>query len=100
MRIITVRMGQSVEDVALQYYGTTDGSILILMDNNLSPDFEPLVGQKLSIRDEVPQINDTNKDVERYLQDKSIAPNSSLTAATAPVELYIEVDYVDDDYIE
>lgn len=96
---IKVSPGQSLEDIAIEQYGTVEGVILILMDNNLSPDSLLIGGQELVIRDEVPDINGRNQTVQRLIAEKVVHPNSGFEDIRELV-LYIEEEYIDDDYFE
>lgn len=72
MRNIEVEKGQTLYDIALQYYGSVEAVIFILADNpSVSLDDELSEKQKIIIR----QNSDQPKVVAWYNQEK-IKPNS------------------------
>ena len=62
-KTITVRSGQSVVDVALQYYGTVNGMWDIARLNNISITAQLTPGQKLTVTE---TINETAKYLGSY----------------------------------
>lgn len=101
MRTIIVSKGQTIENIAVQYYGSREGVINILQDNNLGLDGLLLGGQELLVADEVPELNDINRAVERQLRRNNIVPNSGMAKVVIPGDsTYFEDDYVEDDYVE
>lgn len=96
---IKVAAGQTIEDVAIERYGTVEGAILIMQDNNLSPDDLLIAGQELEIRDTVPNINDKNVTIKDLVDAKNIRPNSGIEGIR-DIIFYVEDEYVEDDYFE
>ncbi|WP_443937096.1 LysM peptidoglycan-binding domain-containing protein [Pedobacter sp. MW01-1-1] len=52
--IITVQSGQTLMDIAVQYYGSANGLIELTQDNGLTLSDEVFPGQSLTIRETIP----------------------------------------------
>lgn len=91
---VTVYEGQSIYDVCIQEYGCIEGMELLLKDNPITIDGKIRavvngitlmrdlnVGDKLIIRDEVPEYTDTNKLVVRQLKSLEVIVNSGYEPA-------------------
>lgn len=68
MTQITVREGQSLYDIALQWYGDIEGYFWLLEDNRLTVESEIRAGQTLQIREDFISDNavffrDTNREI-------------------------------------
>lgn len=98
MITIIVEGGQTLEDIALKYYGAVEGVIDLIADNELAVDTLLYAGQKLLIQDTIPELNDNNFSVQKGLGLEGIIPMSSI-AGDAPDLDYVDDDYVDDDYV-
>lgn len=68
---ISVSPGQSLYDVALQYYGTVDGVADILDRNEFDHDTELTGGQLIEVS-ELP----INRQVVSFFQENNIVPNN------------------------
>lgn len=55
MRTITVHHGQSLMDIAIQYYGSASALFFLAADNNISLSEDILPNTQLLIRTEVPE---------------------------------------------
>lgn len=53
MKQITVETGQTIFDLAIQYYGAVEGVEFLIQDNPIYLDGYLITGQKLNIRNEV-----------------------------------------------
>ncbi len=99
MKTILVEYGQTVEDLAIIHYGAVEGVIDIMADNDLGVDDLLYAGQPILIQDSIPELTDNNFETQRALILEGIIPMSSMGGET-PSGLYVEEDYVDDDYTE
>ncbi|MBI1228222.1 MAG: LysM peptidoglycan-binding domain-containing protein [Bacteroidetes bacterium] len=99
MKTIKVKSGQSTEDIALQEYGAIEGVIYLLMDNNLSPSDSLYPGQELQIRDEVPELTESNRKIQSYLSSRGVSPNSGSAGVKTKVA-YVTDGYVLDGYVK
>lgn len=95
---IKVEYGQTLEDIALKYYGALEGVIDLMADNNLGPDSLLYAGQELEIQDVIPDLTDNNFEVQRALQLADLTPHSGIGGET-PDGLYVADDYMDEDYV-
>lgn len=91
-KTITVRSGQSVVDVALQYYGTVNGVWDISRLNNISITEQLAPGQQLIITE---TINETTKYLGSY-KDKitHVIANGNENAYTGIDYWTIGVDFI------
>lgn len=76
MKTVKVRPGQTVFDVAIQEYGTTDGALWLAQDNNLEG-WQVNEGTVLRLRDEVinKQVADWHKSKEHYPASETLVPS-------------------------
>jgi hypothetical protein len=68
---ITVRQGQSLFDIANQYYGSIEGMQWLIEDNDINLDQELQFGDKIKIR----KGQYINKRVVDQLMNQTIATN-------------------------
>lgn len=97
--IISVGQGQVLEDIAIQQYGTVEAVFILMEDNDLDLDSQLYTGQELVIREEVPALTDTNKEIARYYSEKKLYPNTGISN-TEELELYVDADYLEEGYLE
>lgn len=67
---VKVRQGQSIFDIALQYYGSIEAVQWLITDNNIDLNASLEVGRQLTIRNEV-----YNQAVVDYFKNKTITSN-------------------------
>lgn len=94
MATITVKEGQTLEDIALRYYGCFEGVIILMEDNDLALDSPLYVGRELQIRDEVPALTPTNKKVVEEFERKEFDPNSGVTNDDNPAFPFVELGVI------
>ena len=83
-RQITIQQGQTLRDIAMQYYGCADGVQRIKQLNGIG--YGALVpGTQLLIDSTVPMLTDTNLQVMRYYNRLGIVVNSNYKQQPAPV---------------
>jgi hypothetical protein len=99
MTEIIVGNGQQVEDIAVEVYGDAGaGTVLLMEDNNLALDSLLFPGQVLKVRQSVPSLTENNIVLQRSINAENIEPNSGVSGDVLS-SLYVDEDYVDDDYI-
>jgi hypothetical protein len=100
MRHITVGNGQQLEDIALLAYGDVAmGSMLLMIDNNLSPNTVLFGGQVLKARLSAAGLPDNSSSIKQLLAAENIDPNSNIFGEVDQ-QLYVDEDYVDEDYVD
>lgn len=99
---IKTRYGQTLIDLALQYYGCYEGLFILLEDNPTinSIDEVPQPGTILLIRDSVPALTDNNVSVVAEINKRSLTFNSSIAADEITTLPYIEAGYWSSTYTE
>lgn len=70
MKKIVVQYGQSVWDIAIQYYGSADGVYYLMLDNSLNLNDNVIAGTKLNIRENTY----INKAIVDYYNKKTLVP--------------------------
>lgn len=95
MKTITVKEGQTLEDIAIQYYGCFEGVITLMQDNDLALDSPLYVGRALEIQDEVPALTPTNKKVVEAFERKGYSPNSGVNNDSNPAFPFMEVGVIE-----
>jgi hypothetical protein len=86
MSNVIVKLGQTLYDIALQCYGCPEGVFFLMEDNLLGVDSEITDGQKLTIRDLIPDINGNNLRVVNQLLFMEVKPNSNFIPVEADFE--------------
>jgi phage tail protein X len=74
MTTITVINGQTLSDIAIQYYGCIEGIIQLIQDNPNIGAFEQILkpGTKLQIQDNVPVFNTQNVKMAAFFSTNSL----------------------------
>ena len=76
--IVKAHQGQTIYDLAATYYGCFEGVFLILEDNPaFGLDTELVPGQNVTIRSEVPRLNDTNQNIALAFKNQNLQVNST-----------------------
>lgn len=83
-KLITIQDGQTLRDIAMQYYGCAEGLQRIAALNNLGYQLLQAGGQIL-IDDVVPQLTDNNLRVLNYYSRFNVTVNSNYSAQLAPI---------------
>ena len=99
MRSVSVFEGQTIYDIAIQEYGCFEAVFLLLEDNvGLTLDTELINKQQLNIRNEVPELTETNKQIVEIFKQKNIKPNSGyqpdLTQGDFELEDFEQIDFL------
>lgn len=102
MKKIIVQYGQSLYDLALQYYGCASAVLLLIQDNaqfGFKITDVPIPGTVLTIRKTVPRINATNERIAAtYAANRTkVASGAAATLSEADL-LYAEQNYWDETY--
>ena len=93
MKLIKVRFGQTIEDIAIQEYGSLSGVRFLLEDNpSISLDTLLFPGQELSIR--IVELTDSEVQMVNYLKQNKLNPVGGFVGEKP------EISYVDEDYVE
>lgn len=98
--IYTTEAGQTIIDVAIEYYGCYEGVFLILEDNPTLVLGDKLnASQKIVLRDAVPTLTDNNVTIAQYFATKNIKVNSGDKPLTTTGNNYVEPGYVETGYV-
>lgn len=99
MKAVTVKYGQTVEDLALLHYGCLEGVIRIMADNDISVDGLLYAGQQILIEDPTPEITDNNLALLADIRYEAVDPVTGV-AGSPPEKDYVDDNYVDEDYFQ
>jgi hypothetical protein len=83
-RVITIQEGQTIRDIAMQYYGCAEGVQRIAKLNNMG--YALLTpGSTLLVDNFAPVLTDTNLQIVKYYQRMAVVVNSSYRKQPAPI---------------
>ncbi|MCO5253354.1 MAG: LysM peptidoglycan-binding domain-containing protein [Bacteroidetes bacterium] len=99
MKEVTTGNGQQLEDIAIQEYGCEEGVITLLADNRLSMDDLLYPGQKLKVREEVPELTGNNRVMLMAIEREGVSPVSGIVGQI-PDTHYAGEDYFGEDYVD
>lgn len=96
---VKAKQGQTIYDVALQYYGAAVEGVVVLMEDNkgFSFDTELEPGQVIEIRSEVPELNANNVAMAKYYKENGMSFNSAYQRDAS--DSYVEAGYVEPGYV-
>lgn len=102
MKSIHTTLGQSLSDVAVQEYGAYEGVFALLIDNEAIGDLSDVLGPgtPLNIREEKLKLNNENITIKQMMDLEQIGKIiGGLPTRTTLNLYYVEIDYVDIDYV-
>lgn len=102
MKQIQTTLGQSLLDIAIQEYGAVEGVFALVIDNDYIGDLSDVLapGTPLDIREESLKLNKDNLTIKQMMELEKIGKIiSSLPTRTTLNLYYVEIDYVDIDYV-
>jgi hypothetical protein len=77
MKIVEVRQGQTLADIAIKEYGCYEGISLLLNDNSgLSVDVDLVPGTLLKVNEVVPELTSNNIVIANLFKKQQVNPNS------------------------
>lgn len=96
MKVIKVGFGQTIEDLAIQEFGSISGIRFLLEDNSISLDDNLYPGQLINIRST--EITDQESQTVNFLKQNNIRPTAGFVGEK-PELSYVEDDYVEEGYL-
>lgn len=102
MKQITVKFGQSIYDIAVQYYGCTDGVWLLMEDNPVLQSITdiPTACTLLLVRFPVPKLARFNQRTAADIEAQNIEVAGGFNNSVPPTPLlYVNELYVEEFYI-
>ncbi|MFA9212471.1 MAG: hypothetical protein ACEQSR_01305 [Candidatus Methylacidiphilales bacterium] len=93
MKIVEVRQGQTLADIAIKEYGCYEGIGFLLQDNSsLSVDVDLVPGTLINVQETVPELTTNNITVANVFKTQQINPNSGYYPEI------IEGDFLEEDF--
>lgn len=100
MKIVNAIYGQTIEDMAIMYYGCVEGVGQIMYDNQLAGDELLYAGQPILIQDEVPELTINNRVIAAAVKNEAIKPNSHVATDEPDTGHWVESGWVESGYVE
>jgi hypothetical protein len=76
MKTVIVVEGQTIYDIAIKEYGGYEGVFILLEDNSLDLTTVLTAGDKILVRNVVPELTDNNVLIADYFKANRLNPNS------------------------